>query len=372
MNVYMKKEKITPMSATGIYILFMLSSVQVINLFESGRSDLWVSVIASVLFSVPTLLICLRLCLLFPGEDLFSMLYKSCGKALGAVFTVLYTVYASFVTAMAFRFISEFVRTVSFPKTPQLVILAVFGYLCCRSLKYGNGVFSKFCLCLFPVIVAVIIVISLFSFELYDVTNFRPVLLRDIPQIMNVGLGVSSYSFGETVLLIGFIGSVSSKNDSVGLAGRNIVRTVLWGALISAVLIMGIMMSNVLILGEETMKRLYFPYYIAVSMIDIDDFITHIEVIAVIIFILTLLVKAGVGLSVTTDGIARLFKLNKPEKLLFPIAFFITVVSLQLFFNAHQMPLLTELNKYLGLVFQLPIPLFALICAEIKKRKTKR
>ena len=150
------------------------------------------------------------------------------------------------------------------------------------------------------------------------------------------------------------------------------IRTVLWGSAVSALFIMGIMMSNVLILGEETMKRLYFPYYIAVSMIELGDFITHIEVIAVIIFILTLLVKAGVGVSVVSDSFRKLFKVTKPEKLLFPIIFFIAVISLRLFFNAQQMSLITEFNKYIGFVFQLPIPLFALICAEIRKRKIKR
>lgn len=372
MNFDVQNEKITPLSAVGIYILFMLSSVQVFNLFESGRSDLWVSVIASVLLSVPTLLICLRLCLLYPGEDLFSVFYKSCGNAVGAVFTALYSVYAVFVTAMAFRFISEFVRTVSFPETPQIIILSVFGYLCCRALKYGRSVFSKFCLCLFPLIIFVIVIIALFSFDLYDVSNFRPVLLHDIPQILNVGWGINSYSLGETVLLIGFISSVSSKNGSKGIAKKNMIRTVVWGTVISSVLIMGIMISNVLILGEETMKRLYFPYYIAVSLIDIDDFITHIEVIAVIIFIFTLLVRAGVGLSVATAGISKIFKLPKTEELLFPIAFFIAVISLRLYLNAHQMSLITEFNKYISLVFQLPVPLTVLICAEVKKRKLKK
>ena len=235
----MEKSKITPLSAACIYILFMLSSVQVLNLFESGRSDLWVSVFASVLFSVPTLLICLRLCWLYPGENLFFVFYKSCGKFFGAVLTVIYSVYAVFVTAMSFRFISEFVRVVSFPNTPQLVILSVFAYLCCRSLKYGKRVFSRFCLCLFPLIIAVIIFIAFLSADLYDLSNLRPVLLHDLPQIANVGLGITSFSFGETVLLIGIIGSVSSKNGSVGLAKKNMGRVVLWGAVISAILIMG-------------------------------------------------------------------------------------------------------------------------------------
>lgn len=368
----MEKSKITPLSAACIYILFMLSSVQVLNLFESGRSDLWVSVLISVLFSVPTLLICLRLCSLFPGEDLFSVIYKSCGRFFGAVLTVFYIIYALFVTAISFRFISEFVRTVSFPKTPPIVILSVFAYLCCRTLKYGKRVFSRFCLCIFPFIIAVIFLIAFLSADLYDVSSFRPVLLGDLPQISSVGLGISSFSFGETVLLIGFISSVSSANGSLGLAKKNMGRVVLWGSAVSAFLIMGIMMSNVLILGEETMKRMYFPYYVAVSLVDVDDFITHIEVIAVIIFILSLIVKTGVGLGVTAEGISKLFRIKQPEKILFPLAFFIIILALQLFYSAQEMTLFAELNKYIGLVFQLPLPLVILICAEVRRLRREK
>ncbi len=368
----MEKNNISPFCVTCIYVLFMLSGVQVLNLFESGRSDLWISVIVSVFFSLPTLLICLRLCSIYPGENLFAVIFKSCGGFFGTAFSVVYVVYGIFVAATTLRFISEFIHTVSFPNTPQLVTVSVFGYLCCRALKYGKEVFSKFCFCLFFIIISVLLLIAVLSAGLYDVSNFRPVLLGDIPQIIDVGLGVSSFSFGETILLIGFIGSVRASNGSLGLVKRNMKRVVLWGCFVGTVLIMGIMASNVLILGEETMKRLYFPYYTAVSLIDIGDFLTHIEVIAVIVFVLSLTVKTGVALSVTVEGIAKLFKLSDLGKLLFPLAFLIAATALDLFDNVSEMSVITQVNKYIGAVLQLFIPLIILVCAEIKMRRSHK
>ena len=49
---------------------------------------------------------------------------------------------------------------------------------------------------------------------------------------------------------------------------------------------------NILLLGSETISRLYFPSYMSISLIDLSSMLERLEMLAVINFIVCIFVKA--------------------------------------------------------------------------------
>jgi len=340
-----------------MFILFIVSSLTVVNLFPHEKSGEWVSCLLSPIISLPTILICGRLTVKNPNMTLSEIVKSSLGNAVGTVVCSLYSLYSLVGAAVSLRLLSEFIHIVSMPKTPEIFVLFVFAFLCARCLSDGLRVFSKFCVFLIPAVFLTIFLSSVLSGKLYDFENLRSFSEVKATEVLVSAVDISAFSFGEIILFTGIFPFISSKNPQ-----KTIKNTILFSVIIGAITLSGILFSTLLVLGDTMLEKLYFPYFAAISLINVSDFITHIEVIAVIMLILTTVVRTGVCLYTATDCFFI-------KKLYYPFAFFAAVIALFLFDTPPEMIELSEAGKYAGFAFQIIIPVFILIFSEIKEHK---
>jgi spore germination protein KB len=124
------------------------------------------------------------------------------------------------------------------------------------------------------------------------------------------------------------------------------------------------------VLGPEILSALYFPSYVAVSRINVSDFLTRIEGSTAIIFVTALFIKVSLCLYVTSNGISKVFKLESYRSVVLQMGLIMVCLADFIYKDITQMQYFAyHIYKIYALPFQVFIPLLLWITAEIRSRK---
>ncbi len=351
--------KITSRQFISLCVLFMITSVQVINVYPNSKINIWFAAISGAIGSIPVLLMFARLSGLYPDDNIFGITEKVTGKFFGKIFCFLYTMYAIYIGAVILRYLTEFIQVASMNETPQWILLIFFGTLCGYIIFKGPNILAKLSTLILPIVFAIFIFIIFCSFGFYDYSNLRPGSDESIASFSDAALSIASFSFGEVLFTINFL----KKTDC---SQRKKYSLFLISLILGTAFIVIQLLSNQLILGTNISSILYFPNYEAVSIINVGDFITHIEVISIISFLLCVLVKESVCIFSISEGTSSLTGLKKRNSiLLFSTAAVITGGYFA-FGSTMDMFKFHSINKYIVLIFQVIIPFVIYSVAEIK------
>ncbi len=351
--------KITPKQFVSVCVLFMITSVQVINVYPNSKINIWFAALTGAAASIPILLMFARLSGLFPDDDIFGIIEKTAGKVLGKVVCLIYTVYSLYIGILTIRYLTEFIQVVSLNETPQWVLLLFFGCLSGYIIFKGSDTLAKLSTFILPTVFAIFIFILLCSIGLYDSSNLIPGLDENIRTFSDAALSVASFSFCELIFMLNFLKSTECSQ-------RKKYFLFIGSLLIGTFFVVTQLFSNQLILGTNTSSILYFPNYEAVSIINIGDFITHIEVISIISFLLCVIVKESVCISAITDGIIKIFNLKMRKTIILLTTAAVIIGGYFVFDSTMDMFKFHSINKYIVIVLQVIIPFVIYSVAEIK------
>lgn len=110
----------------------------------------------------------------------------------------------------------------------------------------------------------------------------------------------------------------------------------------------------------------------AVSRINIGDFLTRIEGSAAIVFVTSLFIKASLCLYVTCQGIARVFKLQSYRSVVLQMGLIMVYMSDFIYKDITQMQdFAYHIYKVYALPFEVFIPLLLWAMAEIMIRRAQ-
>ncbi len=356
--------KITSKQFVSTCVLFMISSIQVINIYPNSKINIWFAAIIGAVASAPIILMFARLSGLYPDEDLFGIIEKTLGKAVGKCINLLYTVYGLYLGIVTIRYLTEFIQVVSLNETPQITLLAFFGFLCGYIVYKGTGTITKLSTVILPVVFAIFIFIIICSFGFYNFSYLKPGLDETVRTFSDAAFSVASFSFCEIIFIMGFF-----KNSE--FSQRKKYSLLIISLLIGMVFTVIQLLSNQLILGTSTNSILYFPNYEAVSIINIEDFITHIEVISIISFLMCVIIKESVCIFTVSSGLNKIFNVRKPKLTEIFATVAVIIGGVFIFDSTMDMYKFHELNKYIVLIFQAAVPLLIYSIAEIRNIREK-
>lgn len=358
----MSKEIIPGGQSISIIIMFIIGS----SLFmgtsgESGNSN-WIAIILAVLLAIPLMLIYGRLHTLFPGKNLFDMLISVFGRVIGRVFSCLYIWYTLHLGSLVLRNFGEFSKTVVLTSTPMLAPMLIIGLLCIWVVNAGMEVVGRSTKFLLLFTFAVIVVVQLLSIPKYEYQHLKPLLDSGWGPVFSDVAGSFTFTFAEIVVFLGAFSALPRKGSAA--------RVLISGVVIAGVIITGVSVRNLLVLGPEILSSLYFPPYVAVSRINVGDFLTRIEGSAAIVFVASLFVKASLCLYVSSQGMARVFKLESYRSVVLQMGLIMVYMADFIYKDITQMQYFAyHIYKVYALPFQLFIPLLLWITAEITARR---
>jgi len=131
-------------------------------------------------------------------------------------------------------------------------------------------------------------------------------------------------------------------------------------------------LRNIAVLGAPMMSAEYFPSYAIARVIKVGNFLSRIEVVVAINFVIGGIVKISLCLLAATRGVTRLFGLKDYRKLVMPMGLLLVAICSILYENTMDMFTFLPVYQYYALLFQVVIPVIVWIAAEINARKKKR
>lgn len=361
----MNKEIIPAGQSISIVILFIIgSSLFMGTAGESGNSN-WIALIFAMLLAVPLMLIYARLHAIFPGKDLYEMLLTVFGGVFGRVFSCLYIWYALHLGSLILRGFGEFSKTVALTSTPMLAPMLMLGLLCIWGVYAGLEVLGRSAKFLLLFTAAVLILVGLFSIPKFSFHHLLPLLDKGWGPVFADTIGSFTFPFAEIVLFLGAFGALPKKASAA--------RILLTGLIVAGVTTILISLRNLLMLGPTILSGLYFPSYVAVSRINVGEFLTRIEGSAAVIFVIATFIKASICLYVACNGIAKVFKLKSYRSVVLQIGLIMSYMADFIYRDIVEMQYFAyHIYKIYAPPFQVVIPLLLWIAAEIMHRRASR
>jgi spore germination protein KB len=359
----MRKEQISDKEAICLLIIFILGSTAIVGIGGEAKNDAWIAGIAGMLMAVPIVFIYARIQLLFPGKDLYEILYLIAGKVFSKILTIVYIWYAFHLGALVIRNFGEFINTATMPETPIIVPMLCLGLVGVIAAKSGIEVMGRISAYSLPALLFIVVLVQLLGIPQWEFHNIKPVLGRGLAPVLKGGFAAFSFPFAETVIFLGVFFSL--KNP------RSVYKTYFTGLFSSGIVITILATRNILILGGAS-GLFYFPSHVAVSRIRIGDFIERIEVTVALVFVFGVFIKSAVCLFVVCKGIAKMLKLKDYRAIVIQTGALMCYFSFILYDNIMEMQEFAfKVYAYYAFPFQVIIPALLLIIAEIKMRRSR-
>ena len=295
----MKNEVISERQATILIILFIIGSSFLLGSGGQAKQDAWIAIIIAMTWSIILLLMFSRILSLYPGKDLFDILQILMGKFLGKIISILMIWFAFHDGTLILRNLSEFTNTLVFDDTPVVVPMIFFSILLIWCLKEGIEVLGRWSEFFIWVVILIFLTISVLSIPQMDISRLKPILSNGVTPILKGAFSSFSYPFGETVVFTMVFSNISKV--------KNYKKTFIVGLLIGGGLIFLATLRNILILGSETLSRVYFPSTMAISLIHLGELLERLEMLVAIIFLVCIFVKVSICMFAVCNGISKVF-----------------------------------------------------------------
>jgi len=361
----MKKEIISDKQAIAIMILYITGSSVVLATAEEAKGDLWLAIIMGLIGALTVALIYARILSLFPEKDFFSIVIYIFGKIFGNVICILYIWFSFHLASLVLVNYQYFIEIVGLNATPEIVISISIMFLVVWGVKAGIEVLGRWSSLFVIVLVCLIYFTIPFLMPMMDIRNLQPFLYNGIKPVINATLSTFTFPFAETVMFLGILSSLKSK--------KSYYRVYTFGILLGGVIIFSVSVSGMLVLGAGRYAAYNFPAYAAVSMINIKDFITRMEIVVSAIFLIGGFVKISINTLFCCKGICKLFSFEDYRFLVTPIGILISITAITNYGSIMEMSQwITETWNYYALLFQVILPIIILIGAEIKVRHKKK
>ena len=360
----MQNDRISMHQVICMIILFLFGSSVLLGMGIGAGGNTWIAVMAAAILGSILSLVYARLIRLFPEQNFYDIAQLVFGKVIGKIITVLMMWYAIHLAALVLRNFSEFINIVTLEETPQIVvmiaILSVTGYM----VVSGIETFAKW------VMFAIIFVIMVFLFTIalsikdIEISHILPMLTYDFSTIGSTTLKLFIFPFAETVLFLTLADSIKKKD--------NPYKIYLYGIFLGTLLLAGTFLRNLMILGHPMLERSYFPSYMATRILNIAEIFSRIEVTIFYNFLLAGITKISICLFASIKGAEKLFNTSKNWKMMCFISLIVLLLSRFQFKNLFEMLSFIDLYQYYAVFFQIIIPLFVWIGAEIKIYKNNK
>lgn len=361
----MRKEVISNRQGITMIIMYIMGSTLIMGVGSDAKQDVWLAIIIAVIFAMPVITIYARILSLFPDKNLFEIINCIFGSLLGRIAALFYIWYAFHLGALVLRNFQEFIKVAAFPETPEFVPIMLMGILSIWVVKEGIEVLGRWSQLAIIILAFIIVIVVAFSITNANYDNLRPVLYNGINPVLSSAFNVFSFPFAETVLFMAVFSFTKGKN--------NPFKVYYYALAIGSFSVLLIAVRNILVLGADFIEQVYFPSYVAVSLISIGDFLQRIEVTVSVVLLFAGFVKISVCLLAACKGIGYFFKIGNYRQIVAPVGFLMMITSCFIYQSIMEMEQWAfKVYKYYAFPFQVILPVIIWIAAEIKSKHHKK
>jgi len=291
----MNKETISLRQTIYCVMLFIFGSSIILGVSGTAGQDAWISLLLATAGAFPLFMMYARIIRLYPETDFFDILTTIFGNIIGKVII---------------------------------------------------GLFTWYCIHLaFPIVTIVILLTVILAVNDMDLTNLLPVLEKGWNPVAEGAYQILTFPYGETVIFLCIAGSIKKQDSPYKIYGYSL--------LAGSGLLMLIILRNIAVLGPMMVGITYFPSYTTARILRLGEFLSRIEGMITMNFLLSGIVKITVCLIAGAKGISKLFNISVYRNMLMPTSMLALALCAIVYKSAMEMfgflkyypPWLTFANK---------------------------
>jgi len=305
-----------------------------------------------------------RILSLYPGKDLFDILQIVMGNFLGKLISILMILFAFHDGATIVRSLSDFTETLTLVDTPVVVPMIFFTILVIWSVKAGIEVLGRCSEFFVWIVILIFLIMSLLIIPQMDISRIKPILYNNFTPVLKGAFLSFSYPFGETVIFMMVFSNISKI--------KNYKKTYMIGLLVGGGIVFLVTLVNILVLGSETISRVFFPFPMVLSLIHFGQMLQRLESTVLLQFIVCVFVKVSICSIAVCSGISKVFGFDDFKFIATPVALLMLAFSFVIYKSTLEMSFwTTNIWPYYSFPFEVIIPFVVFILAEIKSRKSR-
>ena len=360
------------MKISGVQIFWLMFSLLTGNMMlktigpaiREAKQDAWISFLLASILGIIIVFIATKVSLLYPDQTLIEYSKTILGKWLGNVVVISYLIHWYLVLGPMLRGFVDFTITILMHSTPLWVLILTMLLLMIYVNYFGGIEGIARCSEVFgPIVVLMLIGLFLLTISNLDYQHllpifsdfgFRPILNGTIPPLT---------FFGESVMIMMFVSFMDQPKNGPSRA--------MWGVFLSAICLMMAIISVLMMFGPEIAAKLRFPAIEAIRFINIMGFIQNLEILAVLVWLLSVFIKLSLYLFLASYGTAQWLKIKDWRNVMWFVAvlsFILAIISPNatqsdyLYIEKFMVPYILPINM-------IGIPLLLWIVGSIRKKK---
>ncbi len=356
----MTNYKITAKQLQATIVMFWLGSLIVLGVNQDAKQDTWIPILLAFILFLPLIWLYSRLAKLYPGMDLFGILFKIFGKVFGRILAIIFILFSIHLGSLLIRVFAEYIQILNMPEMPQALTMVLLSFVCMYCVRNGPeniGRISKFT---WPIVAVSIIVTFIIGIKDMNFNNIKPVLNTDLKTLLKGAYGLLMLPLGQIILCLSLFSSLSPQVN---------FKKVMLKALVSTIFIILLEnLRNLFLLGFPSAAMFTFPSYQAVSVISLGDFFSRIEVIIGVNLMLAGVMKICVCLHAASYGLAKVMNLEDTKSMIVPSTLLMITLAGLVYAATPDMTNWLKIYPIYTIPFEILLPVIILIGAEIQNK----
>ncbi|MFZ5966898.1 MAG: GerAB/ArcD/ProY family transporter [Bacillota bacterium] len=360
----MNRECINDWEGIGLVILFISGGALAMQTAPQAGGDIGIAILLAIAAAIPVLLVYSRILSLYPGKDLFDILQAIFGKTMGKGVSLFFIWFAFFLGSLVIRNMGDFPVTLSIPETPIAIPMGMMTFLCVWIVREGIEVMGRwatlFVLLNAPLPTAIILMLI----PQMDINNILPVFYNGIRPVLRGAFSAFSFPFTEIVVFTMALLTLPSKKSPY--------RIYLIGLFMAGIMIVGVSVTEMLVLGEGIYQASFFPNHSAASEVQVAEIIQRMEVVTILATMTAGFLKISVCLLSVSKGISKFFSFPDYRFLVLPVGLLMYSVAFFIQESVLENVALAKVFPYYTFPFAVILPIIVWLAAEWKRHQQQK
>ncbi len=338
----------------GSALLIIPSSV-----ISEAKQDAWISILLTILIGVFLQYVMITLATKYPSKTLIDIIELLLGKIFGKIIGLLYVWFFFHLASLVLRNIIDFIIITLITETPIVVLSIAIGISLFYYIKYGLEVIARSNeLYSFGILIAIILTMLLVS-PLMEGKNILPVLENGIKPILRGTLPIIGFPYAELVVFLMIVPYINNK--------KNLKKIFISAGATGGLVLFIVTLTSILVLNPlEPQSNIYATYNVA-RLINIGDFITRMETLIGLTFIVIASIKLVISYYSGILALSQITRISDYRPLLFPTLIIIITLSINLNKNiVEELFVAYYVWTPYALIFGFLIPLILLFLSYFK------
>ncbi len=352
-----------------LVILFTIgTSILVVpaTLAFEAKQDAWIAAILGVGMGLAVIFLYNKLSLMFPNMTFVQMNQKILGKWLGRVASIFFFVMSFTYASTLLFYAGTFFITEMMPETPLWSLVILMGIIMVMAVRYGLETFARsaeiFILIFFILFIGLAISVT----PEIEFENIQPVFEVELKPLLRGSIFLTIISTVNTVVLL----MIFPANVNQPKEGQ---KSFLIGNLIGGLVMIIITLLAILVIGPYHSATQIYPGYQLTKKINIGDFVTRIDAIMALMWIITIYFKLILYFYASVLGFTQILEIKDYRPFTLPLGMIAIVLSLIVYPNVvYQQEWDTTTANAFSLTVGIFLPILLLIVAVIRKKMDQK